>query len=112
MNTRPDVLDISSDEEEGGLEGDKRSNYDWVMEYLGVYDKELDDSDDVIIVDEKKMDIKSKSLRPPVIKSTDNDDDDDDCVILDGDPEKAVESIDKSGVESDELIVVAEKGQV
>ena len=96
MDSMPDVLDISSDEEEPGLE-EGRSNFDWIMEFLGVSDKESDDSDDVIVVHEQKQGLKSKSLRPATIES----DHDDDCVILDGGPEKAITSVNKSEIESE-----------
>ncbi|KAI9085860.1 hypothetical protein K1719_032274 [Acacia pycnantha] len=106
MKSMPDVLDISSDEELGLEEGVKGVDYDWIMDFLGVSDKESDDSDDVIVVHEQKPERRSKSSRPAAIES------DDDCVVLDGDPENAITSVNKSATESDELIVVGEKGQI
>ncbi|XP_028758264.1 uncharacterized protein LOC114735110 [Neltuma alba] len=106
MESMPDVLYISSDEELGLEEGLKGVDYDWIKEFLGMSDKESDDSDDVIVVHEQKPEPKSKSSRPVAKES------DDDCVVLDGDPENEISSVNKSATESDELIVVGEKGQI
>lgn len=106
MESMPVVLDISSDEEQGFKEGPKSFDYDWIKEFLGVSDKESDHSDDVVVVREVKPERKSKSSRPAA-KDLDHD-----CVVLDGDPENRVTSVNESANESDELLIVGEKGQV
>ena len=110
----PEVLDISSDEEQGcSEEGLKSSDYDWIKEFLAMSDDEQksEDSDDVVIIYENKPQSKSKSS---AVAAKDVDaDDDGDCVVLDGDPENGVTSVDdESTGGSDELLVVGEKGQV
>lgn len=107
----PVVLDISSDEEQGSEEGITNIDFGWIKEMLEMSDDEKsDDSDDVVILHEKKPELKLKSSTP-VVKDVDNDDDDD-CVVLDGDPENGVTSVDEDATGSDELVVVGEKGQV
>ncbi|KAF8007239.1 hypothetical protein BT93_K1285 [Corymbia citriodora subsp. variegata] len=95
------VLDISSDEEglvsdvPGGGGGD--DSYDWITGLL--------DPNEVVLV--KEVSAKSKSNKLVM------DDDDDDCVVLDGDPEKAVSVPDDAADGgSDDLLIVGEKGQV
>ncbi|KAI4350298.1 hypothetical protein L6164_004766 [Bauhinia variegata] len=100
------VLDISSDEESGLNELAKTFDYDWIKEFLGESDEESDDSDDVVVIGEVKPEQKSKSSKPTVK------DVDDDCVVLDGDPEDRVTSVNETETESDELLVVGEKGQI
>lgn len=102
------VLDISSDEE--GLvpdapKGGGGESYDWVSELLGVDDLITGDLDEVVVV--KEVNAKSKPSKLVA------DDDDDDCVVLDGDPEKAVSAPDDAvDGGSDDLLIVGEKGQV
>ncbi|KAI6673482.1 hypothetical protein NL676_001388 [Syzygium grande] len=102
------VLDISSDEE--GLvpdapKGGGGESYDWVSELLGVDDLITGDLDEVVVV--KEVSAKSKPNKLVA------DDDDDDCVVLDGDPEKAVSAPDDAvDGGSDDLLIVGEKGQV
>ncbi|TKY62295.1 31 kDa ribonucleoprotein [Spatholobus suberectus] len=48
----------------------------------------------------------------PVVWDVSSDDDEDDCVVLEGDPEKGVTTVDDSPTGSDELRVVGEKGQI
>lgn len=93
----PVVLDISSDEETA-FDGPISNDYSWLSRLLA------DDSDEVVVVGE----VKSKSAKTAAIK-----DDDDDCVILDGDPEKPVESVDDGEKsDGDDLLIVGQKGQV
>lgn len=56
--------------------------------------------------------MKSKSSTLTVKDVGDDDDDDDDCVILEGDPENSVASVEEEANGSDELLVIGEKGQV
>ncbi|KAH7863017.1 hypothetical protein Vadar_012234 [Vaccinium darrowii] len=84
------VLDVSSDD--GGDDDD----FDWVSEILEEAErKRIDDSDDVVGVLNSSLD-----------------DDDDDCVVLDGDPEEPHVIENNAGGESDDLLVVGEKGQI
>lgn len=102
----PIVLDISSDEEPSLVEGPENFDYDWIKQLLGDSDNESDDSDEVIVVGEVKPGPKSKSSKPSVKDA------DDDCVVLDGDPENRVTSVNEEATGSDELLIVGEKGQV
>ncbi|RVW53740.1 hypothetical protein CK203_069018 [Vitis vinifera] len=104
MDPRYVVLEISSDEEVG-LDDYRGDDYDWLSELLREVDKSTDDSDDVVVVREVNPKQKSKSS-----KSTAKDDDDD-CVVLDGDPDNPVPTVDDSENGSDDLLVVGEKGQ-
>ncbi|KAK7267467.1 hypothetical protein RIF29_20141 [Crotalaria pallida] len=109
------VVYISSDEEHGSEEGASKSDFDWIKELLDMSDDEKsDDSDEVVITHEIKPEpeLKSKSSTKPGAKEDDDDDDDDDddCVVLDGDPAKGVSSADEDSTESDELLVVGQKG--
>lgn len=106
MDPLPVILDISSDEEVGLEEIAESFDYDWIKEFMDDSDKESDDSDEVIVVGEVKPDQKSKPSKPSV------NDVDDDCVVLDADPENCVTSVNEAATESDELLVVGEKGQV
>lgn len=100
------VFDISSDEEESGFSVSKGDDFDWLAEFLNGEDKESDgDSDDVVIVSEVKPKARLKSSKPTVRDVVD-----DDCVVLDGDPDKPV--ADDPVSDSDELLIVGEKGQV
>lgn len=99
------MLEISSDEEVG-LDDYRGDDYDWLSELLREVDKSTDDSDDVVVVREVNPKQKSKSS-----KSTAKDDDDD-CVVLDGDPDNPVPTVDDSENGSDDLLVVGEKGQI
>lgn len=111
------ILDISSDEEVGcvksrggdGGGGKGSDDYDWITELLGEGGdgRSKDDSDDVVVVGEVIMNPKQnlKAL-------TNANDDDDDCVVLEEDPDKPVEVENDRGDDSDDLLVVSEKGQV
>lgn len=105
------VFDISSDEEVGSVKSRTSGgsdDYDWITELLGEGDgRSKDDSDDVVVVGEVIMNPKKK------LKSLANNDDDDDCVVLEEDPDKPVEvENDRGDDDSDDLLVVSEKGQV
>ncbi|KAI3772939.1 hypothetical protein L6452_04135 [Arctium lappa] len=134
MDPNAVVLEISSDEEVGWESHDDRGigdaeddHHNWIAELLdevngddcGYYDggDDDDDSDEVVLVSEvlpsrkprKKLTLKSSSLIEV----------DDDCVILEHDPDKAMGNLndnpiasDEDGDDSDDLLVVSEKGQV
>ncbi|KAL4369834.1 hypothetical protein HN51_014299 [Arachis hypogaea] len=120
MEGSPLVLDISSDEEPCLEESDakKRIDYDdMIKEWLVMPDEEPEQ--DHVVVNElgHKSNSKSKSrssASAPSMKDMQDHNDDDDCVILDGDPERAVTtSVEEiTTAASDELVVVGEKGQV
>ncbi|KAL3531177.1 hypothetical protein ACH5RR_010499 [Cinchona calisaya] len=107
------VLNISSDEESGwgnsvdacggGCGGGGGGGQD-------------DSDDDVMVVDEIIAKPKLKVTKS-LVKSVNNVEvfDDDECVILDGDPDKSVQVKNdrgEGGDDSDELLVISEKGQV
>ncbi|KHN09395.1 uncharacterized protein LOC114406971 [Glycine soja] len=109
MEPVPVLLYVSSDEEEEVpcLEENRGRNriidFDWVKEFLDISDEE---SNEV-----SKHEHKSKSNSSLI--STPSVEDDDDCVVLDVDPESRVTTVDgDSPTESDELVVVGEKGQI
>ena len=98
------VFDISSDEEESGVT-EPKGDYGWINAFLGITGEEQpdhDSDDEVVVLGEVKA--RSKSSKPMVR------DLDDDCVVLDGDPDKPV--VDDSVSDSDEVLVVGEKGPV
>ena len=104
----PFVLDISSDEEPCLEEGEGlMKDHEWIKECLDMPDEK---SLEVVVLSEvKKPEPKSKSS---ISMPADDDDDDDDCLILDGDPENLVTSVEEAPAGSDELLVVGVKGQV
>lgn len=116
MDSDKCVLDISSDEEIDVK--DQHVNLEWFYDQIF---KDVDDSDDVVVIGEvlsaKRMESKCLSGGVDVrnideIKGHEEDDDEDDCVVLDGDPDKMVSVEEDKDDGSDELVVVAEKGQV
>lgn len=108
----PEVLDISSDEEEGLEESLTVTDFSWIREMLQTSDEESDDSVEVVVIHENRPQMKAKSSTLTVKDVGDDDDDDDDCVILEGDPENSVASVEEEANGSDELLVIGEKGQV
>lgn len=122
-NGNPVVVDITSDEDSPATEVCD-TDIDWKEFFVrldsdaGVIqnsDKVRDsDSDDVFVVREVLAKPKLANESSPLVAQVD--DDDDDCVVLDGDPDKPkVQFPDPdlaSGGDSDELFIVAEKGQV
>ncbi|PRQ25660.1 hypothetical protein RchiOBHm_Chr6g0286061 [Rosa chinensis] len=101
MNSGP--IEISSDEDTGLNDLDDDSA-DWLSNLIESVEKKFgdDDSDDVVVIGEVNSGSKC-SLKEV----------DDDCVVLDGDPDKAVSvADDESGSGSDDLVVVGEKGQI
>ncbi|KAE8660778.1 RPM1 interacting protein 13, putative isoform 2 [Hibiscus syriacus] len=112
MGSNPVVFYISSDEEEvtSDLEEPKGDDYDWFSEVLKAVNKGFDDSDEVVVVGEVNPNKKSKSRNLSVEK--DFNVEDDDCIVLEGDPEKVVSDVNDNHEDSDELLVVGQKGQI
>lgn len=106
-----EILDISSDEEEGLEESLTVIDFNFIREMLFSSDEESDDSVKVVEIRENKPEVKSKSSTL-AIKDLGGDDDDDDCVLLESDPENGVASVEEEANGSDELFVIGEKGQV
>ena len=88
------------------------TDFSWIREMLQTSDEESDDSVEVVVIHENRPQMKSKSSTLTVKDVGDDDDDDDDCVILEGDPENSVASVEEEANGSDELLVIGEKGQV
>ncbi|KAL8139141.1 hypothetical protein V2J09_005142 [Rumex salicifolius] len=119
------VLDISSDEDVGfdwpATDGCD-SEIDWTELFVnlerdsgGSQNPEKDyDSDDVVVVKEVFAKPKRTKNSSGVhnLAAHHREEDDDDCVILDGDPDKPVAEDQNSGYDSDDLVIVSEKGQV
>lgn len=111
MGSAVDVVDISSDEED--LPMPRKPVDDWVGKLLNDDEPNGDDFFDLVVMGE---------FSPPQKKANPgggggcDDEDDDDCVVLDGDPDKAITiGEDKGSVgdsSSDELQIVGEKGPV
>ncbi|CAK9133434.1 unnamed protein product [Ilex paraguariensis] len=112
------VLDISSDEEvgwgetRGGCDSAGDVDYDWISELFDGVDKKTEDSDDVVVVGEMVLNPKQRLKSSGVVAGSIAKDEDDDCVVLDGDPDKPMAIENDSGADSDDLLVVSEKGQV
>ncbi|KAL2488036.1 uncharacterized protein Fot_41417 [Forsythia ovata] len=116
-NPSPVILEISSDEEacfgetrEGGW--DEEDN-DWLSKLLDEVERNVNDSDDAVFVRDSISKPKESNL-PSKPKTKNADCEDADCVILDGDPDKllAVEDGRVNNDDSDDLVVIGEKGQV
>ncbi|CAN6282916.1 unnamed protein product [Urochloa humidicola] len=132
------VVDISSDEEDFHIDDALRplDPVEWTADLFDVDDDDAtgEDLDDLMIMSEisappllqrtaKPDDLvvmsELPSLPTPQKKANADigcDEDDDDCVVLDGDPDKAVTVADEDGSagdgSGDELQIVAEKGQI
>ena len=108
------ILDISSDEEQGSSAETKSSdqNLDWLSALFGNLnsDDDTEADDDVVVVREVVNENHHKSRKSMVVMK----DVDDDCVVLDCDPNNPVAEVndDKDNSGSDDLLIVAEKGQV
>ncbi|MBA0754448.1 hypothetical protein Gogos_000102, partial [Gossypium gossypioides] len=107
----PIVFDISSDDDEATLawEEPKGDDYDWLSEVLEAVDKGFDDLDEVVVVGEVNPTKKSKSSNSVARKVVDEDDGD--CVVLEGDPDKALSDVNDPQQDSDECLIVGQKGQ-
>ncbi|XWS36508.1 hypothetical protein CRYUN_Cryun20dG0090800 [Craigia yunnanensis] len=108
MESNPVVFDLSSDDDEAtsAWKVSEGYDYDLLSEVLEAVDKGFDDSDEVVVVGE----VNSKSYNSSVRKVVD--DDDDDCVVLEGDPDKALSDVNDPQEDSDELLIVGQKGQI
>lgn len=107
MVSAPDVVDISSDEEDCG--------FGWISDLLDGVGEESEGFDDVMVVDDLSA--------PPVVlprrnpksgrsrKGGEREGSDDECQVLDSDPSNPVSVVD-DGRGSDELLIVGEKGPV
>nr|CAD1836070.1 unnamed protein product [Ananas comosus var. bracteatus] len=105
MVSAPDVVDISSDEEDCG--------FGWISDLLDGVGEESEGFDDVMVVDDLSA--------PPVVlprrnpksgrsrKGGEREGSDDECQVLDSDPSNPVSVVD-DGRGSDELLIVGEKG--
>ncbi|MBA0617737.1 hypothetical protein Godav_027159 [Gossypium davidsonii] len=111
MESSPIVFDISSDDDEATLawEEPKGDDYDWLSEVLEAVDKGLGDLDEVVVVGEVNPTKKSKSSNSVARKVVDEDDGD--CVVLEGDPDKALSDVNDPQQDSDECLIVGQKGQ-
>ncbi|XP_048232985.1 uncharacterized protein LOC8276131 isoform X2 [Ricinus communis] len=120
MDSKQVIFDISSDEETASFEEMRGGGHDddlnWLAETLEAVDRETaDSSDEVVVVGEYtplKPKLKSKSLK--LVKDVViHDEDDGDCVVLDSDPEKAVNVVDYDvDNDGDDVLVVGQKGQI
>ncbi|XVE78011.1 hypothetical protein DITRI_Ditri13aG0110000 [Diplodiscus trichospermus] len=110
--SNPVVFDISSDDDEAtsAWEGPEGDDYDWLSEVLNGVGKGFDDPDEVLVVGEVNPNKKSNSLNSSVRKVVDEDDDD--CVVLEGDPDKALSDVNDPQEDSDELLIVGQKGEI
>ncbi|RWW65417.1 hypothetical protein BHE74_00027277 [Ensete ventricosum] len=112
------VVDISSDEEDLGLDPSHGLSFD-SFEVLDRSDgRRQEESDDVVIVDEFWASAAKRRKKHSGLLGPDKGSgfDDDDCLVLDSDPDKPVSVVDDKGREvgdrGDDLLIVAEKGQV
>ncbi|XP_022728040.1 uncharacterized protein LOC111283713 isoform X3 [Durio zibethinus] len=112
MESNPVVFDISSEDDEAtpAWEELKGDDYNWFSEALEAVDKRFDDPDEVVVVGEVNPNKKSKSWNSSVRKVVDEDDDD--CVILESDPDKALSDVNDPQDDSDDLLIVGQKGQI
>ncbi|XP_022771355.1 uncharacterized protein LOC111314357 isoform X1 [Durio zibethinus] len=112
MESNPIVIDISSDDDEATStwKEPKGDDYDWLSEVLKAVDKRFDDPDEVVVVGEVSPNKKSNSWNSSVRKVVNENDDD--CVVLEGDPNKALSNVNDPQEDSDELLIVGQKGQI
>ncbi|KAK8688578.1 hypothetical protein V6N13_087338 [Hibiscus sabdariffa] len=112
MEASPAIFDLSSDDEEStsAWEEPKGDDYNWLSKVLEAADKVFNDPDDVMVVGEANPTKKSKSPNSVVRKVADEDDGD--CVVLEGDPDKALSDVNDLQEDSDECLIVGQKGQV
>lgn len=112
MGSVVDFVEISSDEED--LPMPRKPVDDWLGKLLNDDEPNGDDFFDLVVMGEFSP--PQKKANPAAGGGGGDDEDDDDCVVLDGDPEKAITiGEDKGSVgdsSSDELQIVGEKGPV
>lgn len=118
MDPEAVIFDLSSDEDVGWGQnlGNGDNDCDRVEDCKWIQDFFNDDSDDVVVVSEVVVKPKERKLKISYNDYVKDFNDDDDCLILDGDPDKAVKGQkiqnDTGQSDSDELVVVGETGQV
>ncbi|XP_052170644.1 RPM1 interacting protein 13 isoform X1 [Diospyros lotus] len=112
MDLRPVVHEISSDEEDWSkIRRGGDDDLDWISK-LFEKPREADDSDDVVLLREVVLNPKPRSKPSSFDQKPPAKDSDDECVVLDGDPDKPVVVQNSSADDSDELLIVGEKGQI
>ncbi|CAI9770607.1 unnamed protein product [Fraxinus pennsylvanica] len=121
-NPAPLMLEISSDEDAGFGETRKEGfddgwdveDHDWLSKLLAEVEANAVHSDEAMVVREAIPNPKDSIILPLKPTAKIEDSDDDDCVILYGGPDKmfAVEDGRVNVDDSDDLVVIAEKGQV
>ncbi|KAJ9547836.1 hypothetical protein OSB04_020379 [Centaurea solstitialis] len=137
MDPNAVVLEISSDEDVGWeghdderliIDGGGGDDHNWIAELLdevnrddcdGYYDGGGGDDDDEVVVVSEVFPAKKSRRKLLRSKSPSLIDFDDDCVVLEHDPDKPMEVSSENPVagdeedgDSDDLVVVSEKGQV
>ncbi|XP_039005762.1 uncharacterized protein LOC120133186 [Hibiscus syriacus] len=112
MEASPISFDLSSDYDEtiSVWKEPKWDDYNWLSEVLETVDKVFDDPDEVLVVGEVNPTKKSKS--PNSVARKVADEDDGDCVVLEGDPDKALSDVNDLHEDSDECLIVGQKGQI
>lgn len=114
------VVDISSDSEDEDCAPGRagRLSVDWIDELLDrAVGRRMEESDDVLVLDGFSLPaVKRRRTNPePLSLRKCENDDDDECLVLEVDPGKPVVVADdkvSGGFEEDDLLIVAEKGQV
>ncbi|KAJ0967423.1 hypothetical protein J5N97_024340 [Dioscorea zingiberensis] len=118
LSQEPVVVDISSDEEDFNSFSRKHAILllTGSLSSFECVDGDGEQSDDIMVLDELSTAPvpKEKNSSTTRLAVLPNEGSDDDCLVLDSDPDKIVSATnDKEDVdESDELLVVGEKGQV
>ncbi|XP_039025042.1 uncharacterized protein LOC120158215 isoform X2 [Hibiscus syriacus] len=112
MEPSPIIFDLSSDDEEAtpAWEDPKGDDYNWLSDVLEAVDKVFHDPDDLMVFGEVNPTKKSKSPNS-VLRKVAEEDDGDDCVVLEGDPDKASSDVNEPQKDSDECLIVGQKGQ-
>lgn len=109
MDPNP-VIDISSDEDDVCGERYGRVSVDWIPPGAAVK-RAVEDYDDVVVIGEVRPKRK-KGRFCGAEKNPSATDLDDDCVVLEGDPDKPTAVLNDTLSESDDFLVVGEKGQI
>ncbi|XP_039013730.1 uncharacterized protein LOC120143492 [Hibiscus syriacus] len=112
MEASPIIFYLSSDDDEAtpAWEDPKGDEYNRLSEVLEAVDNVFHDPDDLTVVGEVNPTKKSKSPNSVVRKVADEDDGD--CVVLESDPDKALSEVNDPQKDSDECLIVGQKGQI
>ncbi|KAL4364249.1 hypothetical protein GQ457_04G026810 [Hibiscus cannabinus] len=113
MDASPIIFDLSSDDEEAATsawEEPKGDDYNWLSGFLEAVEKTSVNPDDLMVVGEVNTTKKSKS--PDSVDGKVAEEDDGDCVVLEGDPDKALSDVNDPQEDSDECLIVGQKGQI